>query len=580
MRLPLSQLTGRFERIWSDDRSSGHKGVYPLNHHALVRGLRAGWKQALLGVALTCAVFAQPSSIESLISSGQLNEMRWPNFRDFQTPLREFYQSAGYAPAWVRGTTPSPQALAMIDIFRNAWKKGLEPEDYDASRWDGRLQSLPNSNSDVSVFDVALTVSTMRYVSDLRIGRINPQHFQFGLTVEHKKYDLAKFVRDQLLPASDISAVLDPIEPPFATYRRTEQALARYVQLAREDDGEKLPTPPKPIDPGQPYAGVPRLVRLLTLVGDLPPGTQPHDGQIFDATLADGVKRFQRRHGLDDDGRVGPTTIQQLNVPLSDRVRQMQLTLERWRWLPTEFSAPPIIVNLPDFRPQALDENNKVALEMRVVVGKGMSTQTPVFTRDMTFVVLRPYWNVPPGILRRSTIPAIKRDRDYVAKQNFEITSLDGSVVSSGQVSDNVLAQLQSGKLAIRQKPGPNNALGLVKLMFPNEYSVYLHSTPSTELFSRSRRDFSAGCIRVERPADLTTWVLRNNPGWTLDRVQQGMQSGKDNVTVTLARVVPVFIVYGTAIAYENEVHFYDDIYGHDRKLAAALSKGYPYPTR
>jgi murein L,D-transpeptidase YcbB/YkuD len=554
--------------------------VYPLDCNDQVRGLRAVWKQALLGVALTCAAFTQPSSIQSLISAGQLNEMRWPNFRDLQTSLREFYQPAGYAPAWVQGATPSPQALAMIDVFRDAWKKGLEPEDYDASRWNGRLHSLQNSNSDASVFDVALTISTMRYVSDLRIGRINPKHFQFGLTVEQKKYDLAKFLRDQLMPASDISAVLDGIEPPFATYRRTEQALARYVQLAREDDSEKLPTPPKPIDPGQTYAGVPRLVRLLTLVGDLPPGTQPHDSQIYDATLAEGVRRFQRRHGLDDDGRIGPTTINQLNVPLSDRVRQLQLTLERWRWLPTEFSAPPIIVNIPDFRLRALDENNKVTLEMRVVVGKAMSTQTPVFTRDMTFIVLRPYWNVPPGILRRSTIPAIKRDRNYVAKQNFEITTLDGKVVTSGPVSYDVLAQLQAGKLAIRQKPGANNALGLVKLMFPNEYSVYLHSTPSTELFSQSRRDFSAGCIRVEKPAELTTWVLRNNPGWTLDRVQQGMQSGKDNVTVTLARVVPVFIVYGTAIAYENEVHFYDDIYGHDRKLAAVLAKGYPYPKR
>ena len=554
------------------------KVAYPLDPNHQVRGVHAVWKQAVLCAVLTCTALAQPSSIQNLVSAGQLKEMRWPNVRDLQTSLREFYEPASYALAWVQGTTPSPQALAMIETFRNAWKKGLDPEDYDASRWDGRLHALQNSNPDASAFDVALTVSTMRYVSALRIGRINPKHLQFGLTVEHKKYDLAKFLRDQLLPASDISAVLDAVEPPFATYRRTEQALATYVQLAREDDGEKLPTPPKPIDPGQAYAGVPRLVRLLTLVGDLPPGTQAHDSQIYDATVADGVKRFQRRHGLNDDGRLGPATIKELNAPLSERVRQLQLTLERWRWLPTEFSAPPIIVNIPDFRLRALDENNKLALEMRVVVGKAMSTQTPVFTRDMTFVVLRPYWNVPPGILRRSTIPAIRKDRGYVAKQNFEITTLDGTAVTSGQVSDNVLEQLQAGKLAIRQKPGPKNALGLVKLMFPNEYSVYLHSTPSTELFSQSRRDFSAGCIRVEKPAELTAWVLRNNPGWTLDRVQQGMQTGKDNVSVTLARIVPVFILYGTAIAYENEVHFYGDIYGHDGKLAAALAKGYPYP--
>ena len=506
--------------------------------------------------------------------------MRWPNFADYKTALQEFYQPTSYAPAWIQGTAPSPQAIAMIDLFRNAWRKGLEPEDYDASRWDGRLQALPTLDSSAATFDVALTVSTMRYISDLRIGRIHPAHFQFGLSVEQKKYDLAKFLRDRLLTAPDVSAVLDEVEPPFPTYRRTEQALAKYMDLAREDTGEKLPAPPKAIDPGQGYAGVPRLAHLLILLGDLPPGTQPQDNQIYDATLAEGVKRFQRRHGLDGDGRLGAATIKQMNVPISDRVRQLQLTLERWRWLPVEFSAPPIIVNIPDFHLRALDENNKVDLDMRVVVGKSSITKTPVFSRDMKFVVLRPYWNVPSGILRRSTLPAIKKDRNYVAKQNFEITTQDGSVVTSGPVSDEVLSQLQTGKLAIRQKPGPKNALGLVKLMFPNEYSVYLHSTPSTELFARSRRDFSAGCIRVEKPAELTAWVLRNNPGWPLERVQQGMENGQDNVTINLVRPVPVFIVYGTAIAYEDEVHFYDDIYGHDAKLAAALAKGYPYPSR
>lgn len=467
----------------------------------------------------------------------------------------------------------------MIALFRNAWQKGLEPEDYDASRWDDRVQALRSSAGDPAAFDVAMTVCTMRYISDLRIGRINPHHFKFGLSVEHKKYDLAEFLRDRLLPDSELAGVVASVEPPFAGYRRTEEALIRYMEIARADDGEQLPVPAKPIDPGQTYAGVPRLTRLLKLVGDLPNGTPPGDPQVYDATLAEGVKRFQRRHGLDDDGRLGSATLKEMNVSLSDRVRQLQLTLERWRWLPTEFSGPPIIANIPDFRLRALDENNKIALEMRVVVGKAMQTETPVFARDMTFVVLRPYWNVPPGIMRRTVLPAIKRDRSYIAKNNFEITTLDGSVVTSGQVSDDVLAQLQSGKLAIRQKPGSTNALGLVKLMFPNEYSVYLHSTPSTELFSRSRRDFSAGCIRVEKPAELTAWVLRNNPGWTVDRVREGMDHGRDNVTLTLARRVPVFIVYGTAITYENnEVHFYHDIYGHDAKLAQALAKGYPFP--
>jgi murein L,D-transpeptidase YcbB/YkuD len=208
-----------------------------------------------------------------------------------------------------------------------------------------------------------------------------------------------------------------------------------------------------------------------------------------------------------------------------------------------------------------------------------MRTQTPVFTREMTYVVLRPYWNVPPSILRGEIVPAIQRDRGYIASKNYEVTTPDGKVVTSGEISDDVLAQLRAGKLAVRQKPGPSNALGLIKLIFPNEHNVYLHSTPSQALFTRSRRDFSHGCIRVEHPAELAAWALRKNSGWTVERIKQEMQTGKDNVTVTLAQKVPVFIVYGTALAYANgEVHFSDDIYGHDAKLAAALAKGYPYP--
>jgi murein L,D-transpeptidase YcbB/YkuD len=540
------------------------------------------WRTVALVLSLVCASAGQSSEIQNLVTSAKLEGMRWPNFSDYRSWLQKFYGPAGYAPAWIQGTQPVPQALALIDRFRDAGKKGLDPEDYDASRWEARIRELQGSSSSPAVarFDVALSVCTMRYVSDLRIGRINPQHFKFGLSVEQKKYDLAQFLRDRILSTSDLQAVLDNVEPPFAGYRRTEQALAQYIELARTDDGEKLPAVTKPIDPGNSYAGVPRLARFMRLVGDLPPdGTLTGDAQTYGGPLVDAVKRFQRRHGLDADGRLGPATIKELNVPLQDRVRQLQLTLERWRWLPAEFSAPPIIVNIPDFRLRALDESNNVALDMRVVVGKAMRTQTPVFTREMSYVVLRPYWNVPPSILRGEIAPAIQRDRGYIARKNYEVTTHDGKVVTSGDISDEVLAQLRAGKLAVRQKPGSTNALGLVKLIFPNEHNVYLHSTPSPDLFSRSRRDFSHGCIRVEKPAELAAWALRNNPGWTTEKVQQGMQSGKDNVTVNLMKRVPVFIVYGTALAYENgEVHFSDDIYGHDASLAAALAKGYPYP--
>jgi L,D-transpeptidase YcbB len=546
------------------------------------RRIRLGWGTTLLVVSLSCLSAAQQADIQNLVTSGNLEGMRWPNFSDYRNWLQKFYEPTGFAPAWIQGAQPVPQARSLIEVFRVAGKKGLNPEDYDASRWEERVVALQGSSSSRAVarFDVALTLCTMRYVSDLRIGRINPQHVEFGLSVEQKKYDLARFVREQIMTTSQLQAVLDEVEPPFAGYRRTEEALAGYVELAHTDAGEELPNVTKPVDPGQSYAGLPRLVRFLRLVGDLPPdGTPPGDTQTYSGSLVDAVKRFQRRHGLDADGRLGASTIKQLNVPLQNRVLQLRLTLERWRWLPAEFSAPPIIVNIPDFRLRALDEGNKVVMDMRVVVGKGMRTQTPVFSRNMTYVVLRPYWNVPPSILRSEIVPAIQRDRGYIARKNYEVTTNDGKVITSGEISDEVLEQLRAGKLAVRQKPGPTNALGLVKLIFPNEHNVYLHSTPSQSLFSRSRRDFSHGCIRVEKPAELAAWALRNNPGWTLEKIQQGMQNGRDDVTVNLVKPVPVFIVYGTALAYENgEVHFSDDIYGHDAKLAAALAKGYSHP--
>ena len=531
---------------------------------------------ALLGLCPAFGLAQSAEPVRSLIAAGRVEGMRWPDIRPYQADLEEFYGPTGYALVWLQGTAPSAQADSMIRQLEDAWKEGLDPEDYGASRWDQRRAALQRGQGDSAAFDVALTVSAMRFLSDLNTGRVNPRHLKFDLHAAKTKEDLAQFLRQQVLPASDLSATIESVEPGFGGYRRTEQALLTYTELARKDDGEKLVVPPKPIEPGQPYVSLPRLARLLQLLGDMPPEAAGAAAPTnYDAQLVEGVKRFQRRHGLDADGRLGAATVKQLNVPLADRVRQLQLTLERWRWLPEDFSAPPIVVNIPDFRLRTLDAENRVTMDMRVVVGKAMHTETPVFSRDMTFVVFRPYWVVPPGIMRRTIIPAIQRDRGYIAKNRYEVTTGGGAVVTSGLISDDVLAQIRAGKLGVRQKPGPKNALGLVKLMFPNEYAVYLHSTPSTELFANSRRDFSSGCIRVEKPAELTTWALRNNPGWPLERVQQAMDSGRDNVTVRLDKPIPVFIVYGTAIAYENgEVHFYEDIYGHDRKLAELLAKG------
>ena len=539
-----------------------------------------------LVTAACCAVTAanttpqgEYAAIREIITSGRLSDLRWPDFSDYRVHLKSFYEPSGYGFAWIHENQATPQARAIIETLQQADIKGLNSEDFDADRWDTRVQHL-GQPATVARFDVALTVCAMRYISDLRMGRVNPQHFKFGLNVERKKYNLAQFVRERLANGHDVKAALGEVEPPFPGYQRTEAALQRYMKLSHEDDGERLPDTPKSIDSGNEYVGVPRLTRLLRVLGDLSPAANVPPGNVYQEPLVEAVKNFQQRHGLTPDGRVGPQTLKQLNAPLRSRVEQLRLTLERWRWLPSEFPQPPVVVNIPEFRLRAYDNIGRVVLTMNVIVGKAYRQQTPVFEEDMRYVVFRPYWNVPPGIQRSEIVPAIQRDRDYVAKNNYEVTTPRGDLITSGTIDDEVLQQLRAGKLAVRQKPGPTNALGLVKLIFPNKHYVYLHSTPSPQLFSQLRRDFSHGCIRVEKPAELTAWTLAaTRPEWTLEKVRAAMERGRDNLQVNLTQSIPVLILYGTVVVDENGVtHFFDDLYGYDAALKTALAKGYPYP--
>ena len=280
------------------------------------------------------------SQLGGIASDGQLRELRWPNFSDYREHVQNFYRPSGYMPAWIRDGQPTPQALAVIDLLRQADTQGLDPEDYDGSRWADRLARLhtPHEPGEDAIFDAALTVCLMRYISDCHIGKINPQHFKFGLSVEAKKYDLPAFLRERLVNGRDVKTELARIGPPFAGYKRNLEALQHYLRLAREDDGEKLPVANKPIAPGSPYDGIARLTRLLRLLGDMPVNTAaPQHSNLYQGALVDGVKRFQSRHGLKPDGRLDEQTLKHLNTPLSQRVDQLRLTLERWHWLPYRF---------------------------------------------------------------------------------------------------------------------------------------------------------------------------------------------------------------------------------------------------
>ncbi len=525
------------------------------------------------------------AALHSIMEAGRLSDLRWPDFSDYREDVARFYEAYGNALPWVRGMQATPQARAMIAALQNAGARGLSPEDYDASRWSERLARLRPATRDPEEsnlvrFDVALTVAAMRYISALRVGRVNPRRLDFEVDVSRRRYNLSEFLRENVVRASDVPGALQQIEPPYPGYQRTIRALEEYRKMARRDDAEILPATKKPVKPGDVYPGVPRLVRLLRLLGDLPESAAfPSDATIYEGELVGAVRNFQSRSGLTPDGRIDAATLAELNVPLSRRVRQMELTLERWRWLPDEYQHSPIVVNIPEFRLRAYDDQSKIAVTMKVVVGKVYGQyETPIFMSKMRSVIFRPYWNVPPSIAKAEIIPALERNPGYLQKENMEVVDDHDNIVSSGVVANEILEEAREGKLSFRQRPGPDNSLGLIKFMFPNEFDVYMHDTPATELFSKSRRDFSHGCIRLERPVDLAVWVLRNNPGWDVDRIRAAM-NGTKTEEVTLTQPISVLIVYGTVIVSEDDVvHFYDDIYGHDAALEQALDKGYPYP--
>lgn len=505
----------------------------------------------LSAILLSAAGAASPDAqLWQVVQSGSLSDLRWSDFARVRPDVARFYDLNCYQLAWSRKGHATPQALAMIHALENAATKGLDPEDYDGSRWDTRVSHF-GTDTEPNRFDLALTVSAMRYISDVASGKVNPKVFSFGLNFSERKCDLAGVLRE-LMNAADAAASLDRLEPPFEGYWRTEKALARYLMFARQDT-----------DPQDPL----RVEHILRMVGDL----RSND------TLEDGVKRFQIRHGIQPDGRIGKATLKELNIPLSQRVRQLQLVLERWRWVPHSFPRPPIVVNIPEFRLRAYDRQYRPELEMKVVVGKAYRHKTPVFSSEMTHVIFRPYWEVPASIQRAELVPKIAKDPAYLSKNEYEIVNASRQVVATTAVSVEMLAQLRAGKLFIRQIPGEKNALGSVKFLFPNDYNVYLHDTPAKSLFSKSRRDFSHGCIRVEKPEELAEWVLRGLPGWGLDAIREA-EHGSDSLRVNLDRPIPVLIVYGTAVVRDNgDVYFFDDIYGHDAALEQLLDHGYPY---
>lgn len=518
------------------------------------------------------------SALRAIADAATNPDLRWPDFAPYRSEFVKVYEKSGLV--WLQNGRVRPQGLAVIELLKNANAKGLEPEDYDGPQWVGRVAKLEHNPSEQELvsFDTALTVSAMRYIRAVHVGRVNPKEFKFELDVGDGLSKLADFV-GTVANASDPAAEIQKLEPPFLGYRKLLALLPVYEDYARKDDGQKLQTTAKTVRPGQPYASLQRLGRFLQLIGDIPADTklEPNPG-VYQGALVEGVKHYQSRHGENPTGLLDARTSSELNTPPPLRIRQIKLTLERWRWLPHSFPQPPVVVNLPEYRLRAINRDETVAFYKNVIIGKAYGHKSPIFEKEIQYVIFRPYWEVTPSIQHNETVPHIQKDPNYITKHNFEVITPKGEVVTDDAVSTEVLEGLKSGRLLVRQKPGPTNSLGLVKIIFPNPENVYLHGTDAPRLFSQDVRDLSHGCIRVEDPTELVAWLLRNNPGWDLGRVKAAMNGERNNVQVNLALRIPVLIVYGTVVVNEeNQIRFFDDIYGYDAELGKALKAGYPY---
>lgn len=522
--------------------------------------LGSRWALAALLLVAQCAWGqSPPERIRSLAGTYAHASRATASPYDERDWLERFYGPRGYAPAWTAAT--SVQAL---DVLRKADEHGLPAQDYDVRALAARMHARGgNAADDAPEQDAALTLALLRYLADLHVGRIRSD-FAPTRPVDPVPI-LARALLDQRL-----AGAADAAAPQLALYLRLKATLAEYRKLASQ------PMTPLPavasggaMEPGAAYSGARELGKRLALLGDLTPELAAGQGDTYSEELAQAVQRFQDRHGLGGDGKLGRQTLAALNVPLAARVRQIELSLERLRWLADLSGGPFIAVNLPSFRLwafKALDA--PPVLATRVIVGKSVRTQTPLFTGTLRYIEFNPYWNVPPSILRAEIVPALLRDPRYLVKHDMEVVG-----AGSQHVTAATLAKLRAGSLRVRQRPGPRNALGAIKFALPNAMNIYLHSTPARELFARSRRDFSHGCIRVEDTVALANFVLGDQAGWTSEAVAAAMAPGP-NRTVQLKATMPVVIFYTTAIVdHDNRPLFLDDVYRLDTALERKLAE-------
>ena len=535
-------------------------------------------------------------AIQQGISSGHLDALKWPDYSDLQPAVNTFYDNRDFTLAWSKDGKPTSEATALMQAFSNARQRGLNPDDYDADRWQGRVAALSSDDGKVA-FDTAMTVDAMRFLNAIHMGRTDPKFFAFGIDSSSRQLDLPTVLTDQIASAGDVDKALTDLEPESPQYKALRDQLPHYLDLAEQDHTEPLPDPgTSSVALSRSYAGLQTLQQKLQLMGDIQGAAEANTSTAGDsgaasdpistpaanaapaassdiASLVEALKHFQHRHGLVEDGKISQATVTALNVPISTRVAEINDAMERWRWLPDQYQKPALLVNLPEFVLRAF-EGDTQEFNMRVVVGQSKEDEhhTPMIADQMKYLVLRPYWNIPPSIAKKEIVGHMQSDPGYLSSHNYETVNSKGDEVPAS------VSAVEHSTVMVREKPGPKNSLGLVKFMFPNPFNVYLHDTNAHYLFARNRRDYSHGCVRVQDPPKLADWLLRDNSKWDPDTIQQTMNDDTVlNKNVSLSKPVSVVLFYGTAYVDGGEMHFFKDMYGYDEDLEKELQHGYPF---
>ncbi len=481
---------------------------------------------------------------------------------------------------------PRPAADSLLAALRRAELEGLRPTDYHLRALASRLSSIrheldrgiPPHPTDIGDLDLLATDAYLTYATHLLSGAVDPVSLDQVWIGDPKEGDLPAYLEDALGRDRIQGSLRDLFFNAHPGYFRLRSALARYRSVAAAGGWPAVPDADT-LRPGERGEAVRLLRARLAASGDLTVARRgqdedPERRELYDAPLEQAVRRFQHRHGLPEDGVVGPATFGALNVPAAERVRQLELNMERWRWMPQDLGRRYLLVNIAAFRVEVI-EGVQPVLRLRSIVGR-QYRETPVFSDTITYLVLNPSWHVPPNLAVSDKLPLFRENPELVREHGyrlFEGFGADAPEVDPDTVDWSAMTPGRFRQLRLWQAPGPHNALGRVKFMFPNRFDVYLHDTPERELFGRLTRDFSSGCIRVEQPLELADYLLRDSEAWSDARIQRTLESGRET-SVPLPRSVPIHIQYWTAwTEADGEVHFRDDVYGRDRGLRRALGE-------